>query len=212
MRLIVPFRLGKQSAQLLCIRVVVDLRHVYLLCRRGTARSKEIWKFSRGEYPQMDDFFCTRRSLVPHRPLGPSKVQLLVQTVMPLVIFSGLPSSGKTTRALQLQQALEDKIASSQRKFKVHIINDDILGINREVYRGTNALCNESLTEDAKSEKAARGTFYSAVQRALSKDDIVVADGMNYIKGFRYQLFCEAKALSTPHCVVSQPFILIFLH
>ena len=56
---------------------------------------------------------------------------------------------------------------------------------------------------DAKSEKAARGTFYSAVQRVLSKDDIVIADGMNYIKGFRYQLYCEAKALSTPHCVVS---------
>ena len=58
------------------------------------------------------------------------------------------------------------------------------------------------LTVDAKSEKAARGTFYSAIQRVLSKDDIVIADGMNYIKGFRYQLFCEAKALSTPHCVV----------
>jgi len=57
---------------------------------------------------------------------------------MPLIIFSGLPSSGKTTRALQLQKALEDKISSSQRKFKVHIVNDDILGINREVYRGTN--------------------------------------------------------------------------
>ena len=56
---------------------------------------------------------------------------------------------------------------------------------------------------DAKSEKAARGTFYSAIQRVLSKDDIVIADGMNYIKGFRYQLYCEAKALSTPHCVVS---------
>jgi protein KTI12 len=55
---------------------------------------------------------------------------------------------------------------------------------------------------EAKSEKPARGAFYSAIQRALSKDDIVIADGMNYIKGFRYQLYCEAKALSTPHCVV----------
>lgn len=56
---------------------------------------------------------------------------------MPLVIFSGLPSSGKTTRAIQLQKALESKIASSLRKFKIHVINDDTLGINREVYRGT---------------------------------------------------------------------------
>jgi protein KTI12 len=37
----------------------------------------------------------------------------------------------------------------------------------------------------------------------LGRDDIVVADGLNYIKGFRYQLFCEAKALGTPSCVVS---------
>lgn len=56
--------------------------------------------------------------------------------VMPLVVFSGLPASGKTTRALQLQKALEDKCAASSRKFKIHLINDDTLGINREVYRG----------------------------------------------------------------------------
>ena len=55
---------------------------------------------------------------------------------MPLIMLSGLPSSGKTTRALQLQKALEEKIASSDRKFKIHIVNDDSLGINREVYRG----------------------------------------------------------------------------
>jgi hypothetical protein len=120
---------------------------------------------------------------------------------MPLVIFSGLPCSGKTTRAFQLKEALELKIASLGRKFNVHVINDDTLGINREVYRGLSRFL-PCLTLDAKSEKAARGTFYSAIQRVLSKDDIVIADGMNYIKGFRYQLFCEAKALSTPHCVV----------
>lgn len=56
---------------------------------------------------------------------------------MPLIIFSGLPSSGKTTRALELQKALETEISSSLRKFKVHVVNDDTLGINREVYRGT---------------------------------------------------------------------------
>jgi protein KTI12 len=59
---------------------------------------------------------------------------------MPLIIMSGLPSSGKTTRALELQEALEKKIASSLRKFKVHVINDDTLGIDREVYRGTSSV------------------------------------------------------------------------
>ena len=97
-------------------------------------------------------------------------------------------------------------------------MNDDSLGINREVYRGTSyinlsllhiftvhimgSFGRQTLIVEARTEKPARGTFYSAVQRLLSKDDIVIADGLNYIKGFRYQLFCEAKALSTPHCVV----------
>ncbi len=36
----------------------------------------------------------------------------------------------------------------------------------------------------------------------LSRDAVIVADGMNYIKGFRYQLYCEAKAVQTPNCVV----------
>ena len=30
----------------------------------------------------------------------------------------------------------------------------------------------------------------------------MIADGLNYIKGFRYQLYCEAKALQTPSCVL----------
>lgn len=42
----------------------------------------------------------------------------------------------------------------------------------------------------------------SAVKRALGKDRIVIADGLNYIKGYRYQLYCEAKAVGTPSCVV----------
>jgi len=36
----------------------------------------------------------------------------------------------------------------------------------------------------------------------LSDKDVVVLDGANYIKGWRYQLYCEAKAVRTPCCVV----------
>lgn len=42
----------------------------------------------------------------------------------------------------------------------------------------------------------------SAIKRFLTRDSIVIADGLNYIKGFRYQLNCEAKAVQTPSCVV----------
>ncbi len=72
----------------------------------------------------------------------------------------------------------------------VHI-TDQTLGLSRDVYR------------EAGSEKDARAAEYSAVKRALGRDTIVVADGLNYIKGFRYQLYCEAKAVETPSCVVS---------
>ena len=40
------------------------------------------------------------------------------------------------------------------------------------------------------------------MKRVLSNKDIVILDGANYIKGWRYQLYCEAKAVKTPHCVI----------
>lgn len=42
----------------------------------------------------------------------------------------------------------------------------------------------------------------SAVSRVLTSDAVVIVDALNYIKGFRYQLYCEAKAVPTPSCVV----------
>ncbi|EMR11569.1 hypothetical protein PNEG_00013 [Pneumocystis murina B123] len=44
--------------------------------------------------------------------------------------------------------------------------------------------------------------MYSAVGRALNKNTIVLCDGMNYIKGYRYQLYCEAKNSGTSYCVI----------
>lgn len=52
------------------------------------------------------------------------------------------------------------------------------------------------------SEKDARATIYGAVKRVLSNKDVVILDGGNYIKGWRYQLFCEAKAMRTGCCVL----------
>ena len=51
-------------------------------------------------------------------------------------------------------------------------------------------------------EKDARAALYGATKRALSDRDIVILDGLNYIKGWRYQLFCEAKAVRTPSCIL----------
>lgn len=113
---------------------------------------------------------------------------------MQLILVSGYPSSGKTYRSQQLVEFFNRKISESAepkvKRLKVHHIDDQGLGLSRDVYAA------------AKPEKDARATFSSAVKRELNRDAIVVADGMNYIKGFRYQLYCEAKAVETPNCVI----------
>ncbi|GJJ73427.1 protein KTI12 [Entomortierella parvispora] len=117
---------------------------------------------------------------------------------MPLVILSGLPSSGKSRRAVELKQFFETRFASQAqdettkpKDYRIHIVNDESLNLNKHVAYNT-----------AADEKKARGALMSAVERLLSKDDIVIVDSLNYIKGFRYQLYCVARAIGTPHCVV----------
>jgi len=111
-----------------------------------------------------------------------------------LILLTGYPSSGKTHRAHQILTYLQSRISDSTippvSRLQVTHINDQTLDTPRSAYR------------EARTEKEARGAFYSAVKRALGRDTIVVADGLNYIKGYRYQLYCEAKGLSTTNCVV----------
>lgn len=111
-----------------------------------------------------------------------------------MIIISGYPSSGKTHRSLQLVDFFRKRIQDSSdpkiSRLKVHHINDQSLGLSRDVYHS------------ARPEKDARATESSAIKRVLTRDDVVIADGLNYIKGFRYQLYCEAKAVQTPSCVV----------
>lgn len=115
---------------------------------------------------------------------------------MPLVIFTGLPGSGKTTYAKELIAHLELKIteAKAQRlpghNYSVVYHTDETLGITPDRYR------------ELVLEKLLRGAQMLAVKRDLLPHTIVVLDLLCYIKGFRYQLYCEAKNIPTPHCVV----------
>eukprot|EP00300_Choanocystis_sp_HF-7_P033627 c4600_g1_i2.p1 GENE.c4600_g1_i2~~c4600_g1_i2.p1 ORF type:complete len:275 (+),score=45.92 c4600_g1_i2:123-947(+) len=105
---------------------------------------------------------------------------------MPLVMMCGRPSTGKTTRALELATYLRET-----RGIEVVIVNEESLELDRN-----------SCYTTQKDEKNFRGNIRSAIDRALAADVVVIADHMNYIKGFRYELFCAAKALSTPSCVL----------
>lgn len=115
-----------------------------------------------------------------------------------LIIVSGLPTSGKSTRAKQLHDYLSKRIEDS--KYRLHLISDDSLSISRTVY-DLSKLPAHTRSANA-SEKDARASLYGAVKRVLSDKDIVILDGMNYIKGWRYQLHCEAKAVRTPSCIL----------
>lgn len=57
---------------------------------------------------------------------------------------------------------------------------------------------------DSRSEKPARGALFTAMQRQMSQDTILIIDGMNYIKGFRYQMYCAARELKLRVCTVRQ--------
>ncbi|KAI9183114.1 kti12, chromatin associated [Blastocladiella emersonii ATCC 22665] len=111
---------------------------------------------------------------------------------MPLIILSGFPCSGKSLRATQLRAHFTSPPPTDTPSWptEVHVVDDASLRITHADY------------DAPASEKRARAAMLSAVERLLSKDALVIADGMNYIKGFRYQLYCIARAIGTPHCVV----------
>lgn len=115
---------------------------------------------------------------------------------MPLITFSGLPCSGKSTWAKNLVAQLESKIAEAKtdnspgHNYKIIYHSDETLGISHDSYGSSN------------SEKHSRGSQMSVIKRDISRSTFVILDSLSYIKGFRYQLFCEAKGVQTPHCVV----------
>lgn len=76
------------------------------------------------------------------------------------------------------------------------------MSISRTVYDLSPSAVPAHTRSANASEKDARASIYGAVKRVLSDKDIVILDGMNYIKGWRYQLHCEAKALRTPSCIL----------
>ena len=106
--------------------------------------------------------------------------------IMALITISGFPSSGKSTRAAQIQNFISKKDPSSN----VIIISDHSLGLSPNEY------------SQSSSEKSARATLFAAVQRHIAADTILIVDSLNYIKGFRYQLYCAARELKLRTCTV----------
>lgn len=108
---------------------------------------------------------------------------------MPLVVISGRPCTGKTT----FTSALVSHLLSSGcvTSSNLHVFSDEQLNISKQ--KGY---------INAAAEKASRGALKAAVERACDGTATVIVDSLNYIKGFRYELYCIARAAATTHCVV----------
>ncbi|CAK9798892.1 Protein KTI12 homolog [Anthophora plagiata] len=109
---------------------------------------------------------------------------------MPLIIITGIPCSGKTTRTSELKEYFVNKTRKN-----VEIINEiDVVtkaGFDRNTFYA-----------DSKKEKSVRSDIKSAVQRLLNTNDVLIIDGSNYIKGYRYEIYCITKLYKTPQCTI----------
>lgn len=97
----------------------------------------------------------------------------------------GRPSTGKTVRATELLHYLESQ------GYSCILINEEFLGINKaEGYSSTF------------NEKNTRSLLKSVVERELDSAKYVIFDSMNYIKGYRYELYCLVRNVRTTHCII----------
>ncbi|CAN1152825.1 Protein KTI12 homolog [Linum perenne] len=106
---------------------------------------------------------------------------------MALVVICGQPCSGKSTAATSLAEALKE----SDTKFSVWIIDEASFHLVR----------NQNYA-NMPAEKNLRGVLRSEVDRSVSKDSIIIVDSLNSIKGYRYELWCLARATGVRYCVV----------
>ena len=107
---------------------------------------------------------------------------------MALILLSGYPCVGKSAFA----EKLKSEIIKRDAKQKVAIVNEELLGLDK---------INGYI--DSSNEKTCRANLKAAIDRALStKNSIVIADSLNYIKGYRYELYCMARSLSLRTCCV----------
>ncbi|XP_017096144.1 protein KTI12 homolog [Drosophila bipectinata] len=108
---------------------------------------------------------------------------------MPIVVITGLPASGKSTRARQLRDHFEEKGK------RVHLITENE-AVPKALFE------KNSHAGDSQKEKVVRSDLKSEASRNLNKDDLVILDAGNYIKGYRYEIYCMTKAARTNQCTL----------
>merc|ERR1711874_834336 len=102
-------------------------------------------------------------------------------------ILTGFPASGKTSTAVKIQEFFKQK-----EKEVVVVSEEQLLGGQDK----------NLIFADSKHEKEVRGRLKSEVVRLLSKENVIICGGLNYIKGFRYELYCASKNIKTTQVTV----------
>uniref|UniRef100_A0A158P7S3 Protein KTI12 homolog n=1 Tax=Angiostrongylus cantonensis TaxID=6313 RepID=A0A158P7S3_ANGCA len=104
---------------------------------------------------------------------------------MPLLVVTGYPSCGKSTTVQRIGEFL-----ASRGKEAFIVRDDDYTLFSRNDY---NSLAKE---------KEHRSFLRSSVEKNLNQKTVVICDSLNYIKGYRYELFLLAKLCRTTYAVV----------
>ncbi|KAK5966868.1 Chromatin associated protein KTI12 [Trichostrongylus colubriformis] len=104
---------------------------------------------------------------------------------MPFLLVTGHPASGKSTIVERIQEYF-----LSKGKEVVIVRDDDYPSFSRDDYG------------NSMKEKEQRSFLRSCVQKSLTQNDVVICDGLNYIKGYRYELFLIGKLCKTTFAVI----------
>lgn len=114
---------------------------------------------------------------------------------MPLIIVTGLPSSGKSCLAVDIAKELKNRLDAKGQKRHVKIVSDG----EQLDWEG-----RSTIYSSIAKEKELRSWLRAEAQRFVNLNQIVVLDAAIYIKGFRYELFCMSKEAKTQYCVVEK--------
>ncbi|CAJ0601581.1 unnamed protein product [Cylicocyclus nassatus] len=104
---------------------------------------------------------------------------------MPLLLVTGYPACGKSTIVKRIHDYF-----NGQKKEVIIVCDDDYPSLDRNDYN------------NATKEKEMRSFVRSSLQKSLSQNTIVICDALNYIKGYRYELFLIAKLCKTTYAVL----------
>lgn len=100
---------------------------------------------------------------------------------MPLVIITGYPSSGKTKRANELAEFFRGRDKT------VHIVSE-----NAAIPKA--GFAKNEYYSDSQKEKIVRADLKSEAIRLLTKENVVILDAGNYIKGISPSLILKKTA------------------